>query len=82
MKLYVTLIFTAVGIAFTLGYFALFIQGSNVATQEEVMEINAIKTDFQRRVAPQSIVNFNSLYFSLRIDFSFEIYASKVASSS
>jgi signal transduction histidine kinase len=64
MKLYVTLIFTAVGIAFTLGYFALFIQGSNVATQEEIMEINAIKTDFQRRVAPQSIVNFNSLYFS------------------
>ncbi|MBK26388.1 MAG: hypothetical protein CME70_20480 [Halobacteriovorax sp.] len=64
MKLYVTLIFTAVGIAFTLGYFALFIQGSNVATQEETMEITAIKTDFQRRVAPQSIVNFNSLYFS------------------
>ncbi|MFT6070631.1 MAG: signal transduction histidine kinase [Bacteriovoracaceae bacterium] len=64
MKLYVTLIFTAVGIAFTLGYFALFIQGSNVATQEEIMEINAIKTEFQRRVAPQSIVNFNSLYFS------------------
>lgn len=64
MKLYVTLIFTAVGIAFTLGYFALFIQGSHVATQEEVMEISAIKTDFQRRVAPQTIVNFNSLYYS------------------
>lgn len=64
MKLYVVLIFTAVGIAFTLGYFALFIQGSHIATQEEIMEISAIKTDFQRRVAPQSIVNFNSLYFS------------------
>lgn len=64
MKLYVTLIFTAVGIAFTLGYFALFIQGSHVATQEDIVEITAIKSDFQRRVAPQSIVNFNSLYFS------------------
>lgn len=64
MKLYVTLIFTAVGMAFSLGYFSLFLQGSSVATQEDIMEITGIKSDFQRRVAPQSIVNFNSLYFS------------------
>jgi signal transduction histidine kinase len=58
------LIFTAVVMAFTTGYIALFLQGSYRATSSEVIEITNIKKEFQRAVEPRYIINFNSLYFS------------------
>ncbi len=58
------LIFTAVVMAFTTGYIALFIQGSYRATPSDILEINKIKQDFQKKVDPVFIINFNSLYFS------------------
>jgi len=64
VRLYMVLIFTAVVMAFTTGYIALFLQGSYRATSSEVLEINNLKKDFQRAVEPQYIINFNSLYFS------------------
>lgn len=50
--------------AFTTGYIALFIQGSYRATPSDIAEINKIKGDFQKKVDPVFIINFNSLYFS------------------
>jgi signal transduction histidine kinase len=64
LRLYMVLIFTAVVMAFTTGYIALFLQGSYRATSSEVLEINNIKKEFQRAVEPSYIINFNSLYFS------------------
>lgn len=64
MRLYMVLIFTAVVMAFTTGYIALFIQGSYRATSSDVIEINKIKADFLKKVDPIFIINFNSLYFS------------------
>jgi hypothetical protein len=58
------LIFTAVAMAFTTGYIALFLQGSYTATASDVVEINKIKQEFQKKVDPVFIINFNSLYFS------------------
>ncbi len=64
MRLYMVLIFTAVVMAFTTGYIALFLQGSYRATESDIIQINQIKTDFQKKVEPVFIINFNSLYFS------------------
>lgn len=64
MRLYMVLIFTAVVMAFTTGYIALFIQGSYRATPSDIHEINKIKQEFQKKVDPIFIINFNSLYFS------------------
>jgi len=64
VRLYIVLIFTAVVMAFTTGYIALFLQGSYRATSSEVLEIAKIKQDFQKAVEPEFIINFNSLYFS------------------
>ncbi len=64
MRLYMVLIFTAVVMAFTTGYIALFIQGSYRATPSDILEINKIKQEFQVEGDPIYIINFNSLYFS------------------
>lgn len=64
MRLYMVLIFTAVVMAFTTGYIALFLQGSYTATNSDIIEINKLKQDFQQQVDPVFIINFNSLYFS------------------
>lgn len=64
MRLYMVLIFTAVAMAFTTGYIALFLQGSYRATASDIIEINKIKSDFQKYGNPVFIINFNSLYFS------------------
>lgn len=58
------LIFTAVVMAFTTGYVALFLQGSYRATESDIIEINKIKAEFQTTIDPVFIINFNSLYFS------------------
>ncbi len=64
MRLYMVLIFTAVVMAFTTGYIALFLQGSYRATGSDILEINQLKQSFQTKVDPVFIINFNSLYFS------------------
>jgi signal transduction histidine kinase len=64
MRLYMVLIFTAVVMAFTTGYIALFIQGGYIATSSDVVEINTLKQEFQKEIDPVFIINFNSLYFS------------------
>ena len=50
--------------AFTTGYFALFIQGSYQVTKSDIDQINNLKSQFQKKVDPIIIINFNSLYFS------------------
>lgn len=64
MRLYIILIFTAVAMAFSTGYIALFLQGTYHAAASDVLKIDEVKQDFQREVEPRYIVNFNSLYFS------------------
>jgi signal transduction histidine kinase len=50
--------------AFATGYVALSLKGSYVATQDDVLEIDQLKTDFLKRVRPKQTVNFNSIYYS------------------
>lgn len=50
--------------AFSLGYFTLFVQGSYRASQDDVLRINSIKKDFLQEKDPVSIINFNSIYYS------------------
>lgn len=50
--------------AFVAGYYAFFLQDSYTATRSEVIEINHLKIDFQKKVSPSAIINFNSLYYS------------------
>lgn len=64
MRLYIILIFTAVAMAFSTGYIALFLQGTYQATSSDILKIDQVKLDFQREVEPRYIINFNSLYFS------------------
>jgi len=58
------LIFTAVAMAFSTGYIALFLQGTHQAAPSDILEIDQVKQNFQREIEPRYIVNFNSLYFS------------------
>lgn len=64
MRLYVTLILTLLAMAFGTGYFFLFVQGSYTATEQDIREINEIKIDFQSKVDPIAIINFNSIYYN------------------
>lgn len=64
MRLYLILIFTVVTMAFATGYVSLLLQRPFTASQKDILEINEIKNQFQYKVKPLSIVNFNSLYFS------------------
>lgn len=64
MRLYLILIFTVVTMAFATGYVSLLLQRPFTASQNNILEINDLKNQFQYRVKPLSIVNFNSLYFS------------------
>ncbi len=64
MRLNLILIFTVVTMAFATGYFSLLLQRPFTASQSNIIEINELKNDFQYKVKPLSIVNFNSLYFS------------------
>lgn len=62
MKLYITLIVTAVGMAFITGYYALFLQGSYVATPSDVRLIQSLKSQFAATHTPKIKLNLNSLY--------------------
>src|SRR5690606_14874691 len=64
MRLYLILIFTVVTMAFAMGYVSLLLQRPFTASQKDVLEINELKNEFQYKVKPLSIVNFNSLYYS------------------
>ena len=50
--------------AFGTGYFFLFVQGSYTATEQDIREINEIKVDFQEKIDPIAIINFNSIYYN------------------
>ena len=64
MKLYLILIFTAISMAFATGYVSLLLKGTYTSTPDDIVNITKIKLDFQKSVAPKSIINFNSLYYS------------------
>ncbi len=64
MRLNLILIFTVVTMAFATGYVSLLLQRPFTASQSDIIEINDLKNDFQYKVKPLSLVNFNSLYFS------------------
>lgn len=64
MRLYFFLIITAVTMAFASGYIIFLTGGTNTATLEDIKLINQKKIQFQKSVAPKSIINFNSIYFS------------------
>ncbi|WP_372651404.1 sensor histidine kinase [Halobacteriovorax sp.] len=64
MKLYLVLIFTAISMAFATGYVSLLLKGTYTSTPEDEENITRLKLNFQKSVAPKSIINFNSLYYS------------------
>ncbi|OUR97073.1 hypothetical protein A9Q84_12135 [Halobacteriovorax marinus] len=50
--------------AFATGYVSLLLKGTYSSTPEDVENITKLKIKFQKSVAPKSIINFNSLYYS------------------
>ncbi|WP_127715823.1 ATP-binding protein [Halobacteriovorax sp. HLS] len=64
MKLYLILIFTAISMAFATGYVSLLLKGTYTSTADDILDITKLKLSFQKSVAPKTIVNFNSLYYS------------------
>lgn len=62
MRLYLGLILTSILMAFATGYMALFVQKTNSATKEDIIQINEIKWNFQKSVPPSAMINFNALY--------------------
>jgi len=64
MRAYILLILAAISMAFATGYVALFLRGPYQATEQDVVTITQLKTEFQKNVEPEGIVNFNSLYSS------------------
>jgi len=64
MKLYYTLIFTAVSMAFVTGYFALFLQKPYESRPRDIVEIEKLKREFKKQYVPRMVVNLNSIYYS------------------
>ncbi|PJB53337.1 MAG: hypothetical protein CO099_07710, partial [Bdellovibrio sp. CG_4_9_14_3_um_filter_39_7] len=64
MRAYILLILAAISMAFATGYVALFLRGPYQATEQDIVTISQLKTEFQKNVEPEGIVNFNSLYSS------------------
>ena len=64
MKLYYTLIFTAVIMAFVTGYFALFLQRPYESRPRDIVEIEKLKQEFKKQYVPRMVVNLNSIYYS------------------
>lgn len=50
--------------AFATGYVSLLLKGTYSSTPEDEQNITKLKIKFQKSVAPKSIINFNSLYYS------------------
>ncbi len=49
--------------AFVSGYLALFLQGEQEASEADVMQISAIKSEFQKAVPPEIVVSLTSIYY-------------------
>ena len=64
MKLYYTLIFTAVIMAFVTGYFALFLQRPYESIPSDYVEVEKQKQEFKKQFVPRMVVNLNSIYYS------------------
>lgn len=64
MRIYLSLIITAVILAFMSGYAFLFVQDRNSASVDDVNKIALIKYEFQKEISPFAIVNFSSIYYS------------------
>ena len=62
MKLYYTLIFTAVIMAFVTGYFALFLQRTYESIPSDYVEVEKQKHEFKKQFVPRMVVNLNSIY--------------------
>lgn len=63
MKLYFSLILTAVIMAFATGYFALFMKGSYTATPLDAIRIAELRSQFIRLHAPEKKLNLGSIYY-------------------
>ncbi len=64
MRNILLLIFITITMAFVTGYYALFIQGNLVVTNEDIAQIKNAKKEFRINHSPELIINFNSLYSS------------------
>ncbi len=62
MKLYVSLIFTAVMMAFASGYFVLFVKGSYQVTDSDLIKINRLKGAFTKHYKVQTNIDFSILF--------------------
>lgn len=62
MKLYVSLILTAVMMAFASGYFALFVKGSYEVTDSDLIKINRLKKEFVKHENSLTIIDFSVLF--------------------
>ena len=64
MRLYLTLILTALILAFTSSYFLFSYQNRSQAGTDDVLRIEKIKMDFITSVTYRELINLNSLYFT------------------
>jgi signal transduction histidine kinase len=64
MRPYISLIFTALVLAFFSGFYLLKFQMPGVASRSDIIDISQIKLDFQKNITPYAIVNFSSVYYS------------------
>lgn len=62
MKSYWGLILLAISTAFGAGYYALFLQGSYIATDQDILKIRTYKQDFLDKTRPVSSINLRDYY--------------------
>lgn len=64
MKLYITLIVTALAMAFVTGHYSLMMGGQNFVAGEDQQAIDLIRSQFQRDVPPRLTFNLNATYYT------------------
>ncbi|MFZ8934583.1 MAG: ATP-binding protein [Bacteriovoracaceae bacterium] len=62
MKLYITLILTAVFLAFLAGYYGLSWRGNNEATPDDIVRVIQSKVHFQKTHRPSAFLNISKLF--------------------
>lgn len=82
MKLYATLIFIAISMAFATGYFALFFQTPQNPSTSDIYEIQRLKLSYQRENKAKSVVNFKKIYSNNLYGYSSDLVNKKYSVSS
>lgn len=62
MRIYLSLIVTAILLSFSTAYFALNLQKDHFATPKEIREINRLEVEFQKKARPLMELDLSSMY--------------------